>query len=365
MDAFFNAYKARYELLDNHFDQIQRTQHINSIDIFINLDDMLHKLHRPNVEHEFELCGIEAPNQCTSNIINIAAHYKMWAAKRKYPCRVFLIYTSSRGHFKNSMYVLDYRKHFGEITDLDSMKFSLVNSAVNKSILIAKSICNYVTDVHMIDSLYLEPSIIPWFLKEETEVVNYHWSILVSRDNYDLQYAYKDRWTFVSPKGDNTRMVTRSNLWKYIGDREHVEWEKFHTDMYHHDLFPLAITVVGDRYRNIPRLKRIGWKTVFKYLDEITAESTISGNVIVNRFLELLQSKGVPSDSIQSNFNVTSVASQVATMTPIMKTGILNQMRFVSDLDALTTINEVYFSKFPINIPFLTASHVPIGVFGF
>lgn len=364
MDAFFNAYKARYELLDEHFNQIERTQYVKSIDIFINLDDILHRLHRPNVEHEFELCGIEAPNQAVSNIINIIGHYKMWATKRKYPSRVFLVYTTSRGHFKNSMYVEGYRSHYAEIHDPELPKFKLINGALSKALPVAKSICNYTPDVHMLDSTYLEPSIIPLFLKG-TPIANYNWSMIVSRDNYDLQYAYRDRWTFVSPKGDNTRMVTRKNLWKYIGDREHVEWEKFHTEMYHHDLLPLALTVVGDRYRGIPRLKRIGWKTVYGYLDTITELETISSEIIQNRFLELLESKKVPQEMITKNYSVTSITQQVNTLTPIMKTGITAQINNLSDMEALATVNEIYFQKFPINLTFLTASHIPGGAFSF
>ena len=42
MDAHFNSYKARYELLDTHVRFIQQTQYIRDMDIFINLDDIIH-----------------------------------------------------------------------------------------------------------------------------------------------------------------------------------------------------------------------------------------------------------------------------------------------------------------------------------
>ena len=49
MDAHFNAYKARYEILDQHIRFIAQTQYVKSMDIFINLDDVLHNMHRPIV----------------------------------------------------------------------------------------------------------------------------------------------------------------------------------------------------------------------------------------------------------------------------------------------------------------------------
>jgi len=36
---------------------------------------------------------------------------------------------------------------------------------------------------------------------------------------------------------------------------------------------------------------------------------------------------------------------------------IRDQLKFVSDYEALSTINTMYFDQFPINIPFLTASY--------
>lgn len=363
MDAFFNAYKARYEILDSHFDQIERTQHIKSIDIFINLDDFIHKLHRPNIEHEFELCGMLAPNQCTSNIINLAAHYKMWAAKRKLPCRIYMIYTSSAGHFKNSLYVKEYRKHFAEIMDAGNMKFRLLNFTLGRALTTAHVICNYVPDIHMINSGMTEPSIVPLYLKEG-KTADYNWSMIVSRDLYDLQYAYRDKWTFVSPKGDNTSVITRTSMWDYIANRERVDASKHHASLYHHDVYPMALAVAGDKFRNIPRLKRIGWKTLFGYLDTITETDTVSGVVMVNRFLELLSSKHVDSDATYHNYMATNIISQVGTMSDIMKTSIHDQITYVNDVDSLNRANQLYFEKFPINIPFLLASTRP-GPFSF
>lgn len=363
MDAHFNAYKAPYDILDHYVRQITSTQRISSIDIFINLDDILHTLHRPIVEKEFELCGLKAKNQCTSNIINIIGHYKRWATKLHIPSRVWMIYTSSRS-FKNGIYVQDYRHYYGQSMDTASQQFYLMNDAIRVSLPIAKNICEYVQDVHMIDSGYLEPSAVACFLKNQG-IANYQWSLYVSRDIYDLQYAYRDRWIFVSPKSDNTWVVNRAKLWNYICRREHIDPDTHNIAMYHHDVLPLALAVAGNKWRSIPRLGRIGWRTIFNYLDIITEHDSASGAIFGNRLLELLEKKKLPTDLIQNNLNVSSVETQARNFNAVDGSYLTSQLKYISDHEALTTINELYFQEFPINLTFLTASTKVEGPFAF
>jgi hypothetical protein len=325
------------------------------MDIFINLDDVFHIMHRPIVNKEIQVCGINARRQCVSNIINLLAHYKMWAAKNRIKARVFGYYTTTMHGFKNAVYLPEYRDHFSVINDPRNQAFFFVNDALNSAMPVVKSICNYVEDVFIIDSTYLEPSIIPLALKS-SGLANYEWSMVVSRDHYDLQYAYRDRWIFVSPKGENTRVINRTNMWKYLGDREHIT-DPHNAAFYHHNIFPLALAVAGNKLRGIPRLQRIGWKTLFKYLDTATQLETDSTEIVSARFLELLGSKGVLSEKLERNLSTVSLDQQVNVMNDIDKTSIASQMSYVTDMESIQTINKMYFDQFPLNLPFLTASY--------
>ena len=356
MDSHFNAYKAKFEVLDKYVQGITQSQYIRSMDIFVNLDDVFHNMHRPVVNKEVQLCGIHASLQCASNIINLLAHYKQWAAKKKIKARVFGIYTSSMVGFKNSIYLPAYRDHHKTISDPKNQAYFFVNDAVMNAIPIAQNIVDYVDNVFIINSRYLEPSIIPLWLKN-MGIANYDWGMIVSRDHYDLQYAYRDRWIYVSPKGENTRVINRSNMWKYLGEREHVIDIGHNASFYHHNIFPLALAVAGNKLRTIPRLHRIGWKTLFKYLDTVTEKETDSLQIVSSRFLDLLSKKGVTESQIQKNLATVGLDTQVSVMNDIDGALIRDQLKFVSDYEALSTINTMYFDQFPINIPFLTASY--------
>lgn len=353
MDSHFHAYKAKYDALDDYMRKLTQSQYIRSLDIFVNLDDVFHNMHRPLVEKEVQLCGINAKRQLASHLVNLIAHYKQWAIGRQHiPVRVFGIYSTGT-QFKNNIYIPFYRDHFNAITSPENAAYKFVNDAIRAAVPIAHNICDYVEDVYMIDSQYLEPSILPLFLKE-AGVANYDWSMVISRDLYDLQYAYLDRWIFISPKGDNTRMISRSNLWGYIGEREHVREIYPNQPMFHHDIYPFALAIAGNKLRGIPRLRRIGWKTIFKYLNEITETDSQSIQIISSRFIQLLERKGVLVSQIDNNLATVSIRRQVSVMTDIDRAFIMDQLKYVTDHEALQTINDIYFSQWPVNIPFLT-----------
>lgn len=358
MDVHFNAYKAKYEVLNQYLGKITSSQYVRSINVFINLDDVLHNLHRPLINNEFQVCGNDAAQQLVSNIMNLAAHYKQWGARRKIRTRVFLIYTTRTRAFKNAVFLPSYREKYTVINDPMNAQYFFINAAIKLALPITKNIGDYIEDIFVIDSKYLEPSVLPAYLAS-LDLFKSDWNMLVSRDPYDLQYSYRDKWILVSPKGENTTIVNRGSLWKYIGNREKVfdEEIQYRPELYHHDIYPLALAVAGNKYREIPRLKRIGWKTIFQYLDKSTENPTDFMSVVSSRFLKLLEKKGVPFEKLDNNLACVSIDRQLESMNEIDTTAINDQLKFVDDREALDTINTMYFSKFPLNLQFLLARY--------
>ena len=113
---------------------------------------------------------------------------------------------------------------------------------------------------------------------------------------------------------------------------------------------------MGNKLRSIPRLKSIGWGTIFKYLDTVTEVDTNSPEVVSSRLLGLLDSKGVKPEIIQKNLAAVSVDTQVSTMGAIDKAMITDQIKYTEDHGVLGVLNAQYFEEYPINIPFLISS---------
>lgn len=351
MDIHFNGYKVRYVQLNQFFKPIRSTHNIRSINIYINLDDFFHTMHKPLINNQFQICSNDASKQFISNIFNLIGHYRNWALKERLSVKVFGIYTSASRAFKNNIHVHEYRKKFIEHNNPSNASYYFINQAIHAALPVMATISNYVPDVYLIDSKYLEPSIVPLYIDKEL----YHadWNLLISRDTYDLQYAYKDKWSLIVPKGDNSRIVTGRDIWNYVSIKEHVYKEP--VDMaYDCSLYILAKSIVGDQYRNIPRLRRIGWKTLFKYLDDTIAKNKDCSIVRMQNYLvELLEDKRVGFDDINSNIACTNVEEQVNAMMEIDKTVIDSQFIDIPDYENLKEMNRTKFYKYPINLDFL------------
>ena len=351
MDVHFNAYKVKYQMMDTLFLPIIRSKEIRSCNIYIDLDDIFHKLHRPSVAREVQLSGEHAGKQIISNVLNIIAHYRQWAVRKGWQTRVIAFYTSAiHGGFKNNLYVPKYRKHFCDINHELSSEYYFINQAIRESEKLFRIISQYIDKVYIIDSRYLEPSIIPMWFSEH--VFRASWNILISRDPYDLQYSYIDTWSFVCPKGENTRIFDRSNMWDFIASTEKI---KDYSTEYDPSLFPLTLSVVGDSYRNIPRIKRVGWKTLFSILERISKYSEDKTRTTMQILLcQELVSKNTTMENITNNLNAIDIEAQYARIGDIEKADLQSQIIDVPDYENLLELNQMYFSKYPINLPFLT-----------
>jgi len=351
MDIHFNGYKVKYVKLNSFLHPIRTTQIIRTMNIFINIDDLFHMLHRPLINNEFQICGQNAGKQLISNLFNILGHYRNWALKENINVKVYGIYTSSLRKFKNSIYIPSYRKKFIENNDTVNTKYFFINEAIRDALPLIPIISNYIPNIYMIDSKYLEPSIVPLYISKHNKA---DWNILISRDTYDLQYTYKDKWSFISPKGDNSKIISRKDLWNYVNERENVYKDPMELN-YDHKLYIYSKSLVGDAYRNIPRLRRIGWKTLFGYLDIIKdeygeKELTITAQ---NHLISLLQNKKISTEEMNNNITTTDIEMQINTMMDIDRTTIDSQIIDIPDYENLNAMNNALFENYPLNLNFL------------
>ena len=355
MDVHFNSYKVRYELLDHLLNPIVRSRPIRNVTIYINLDDVFHNLHRPLTNNEFQVAGVNASKQVMSNVLNLIGHYRQWATRRYMNVTMVGVCTSARKYFKNSLYVPNYRKKYMNICDRQNTQYFFINEGIFPAIPLLTTVSHYLDKVYIIDSKYLEPSMIPFYLSQN-KFTDSDWNILISRDTYDVQYAYRDKWTLIYPKGDMSNIVNRENLWDHINVKEKVYKDGRVVDLkYGQDLFLVCKAIVGDVYRSIPRLGRIGWITIFKYLDQLSRDD-ISGPLEIQLQLQelLRDKKHVTISEFNMNKMAVDVEMQCSVMNDIEKGMIETDIIDIADYKSLQELNSRYFKDYPINLIFLT-----------
>jgi len=249
------------------------------------------------------------------------------------------------------MYLPSYRKHYLDINLPNSGEFYFINDAIFASYQIIPTIAKYLRNIYAIDTRYLEPSAAMLYLSNKFHT---DWNILISRDEYDLQYAYRDHWSVISPKGDNSTFVTRENFWGHLLAINGIDTsERLY---YATKLFADMKAVAGDRYRSIPKLKRCGWKTIFAYLAEVASTGRLDSDTEVlqeNRFCELLTKKKVDTDDLNNNLYCVDIEKQVNSFLQSDRAIIDSCILDMEDFASLSQINSSIFELFPLNLSFL------------
>ena len=327
---------------------IRASRKIRNINIYINVDDFFHKLHRPITDREFQTTGKNVSKQVVANIINLAAHYKHWAVKEHLSPTIYLIYTTSK-IFRNDMTLKSYRNHYKKITNIDNPDFFYVNNAMSNSFSILQVITKYIPRVYAIDSNYIEPSTVPLYLSEINPA---DFNLLISRDEYDLQYTHLDKWGVITPKGEVSTIITSGNLWKYIQLKEKLD-DKFY---YHPETFIWAKAIVGDKYRGIPKLTRTSWKTVIKYLEECSSNNNDSIEILelqLKKLADYIAKKKIEDTDFNTNLFCTSVKLQLDRLMEVDKIMIKQQLTDMEDIQSLQQANNTIFKEYPLNLVFL------------
>lgn len=327
------------------------------INVYINLDDLYHRIHRPYTEQEFQTTGQNASRQIVSNLLNLIAHYKNWAAKEHMQCIVFLLYTTSTV-FKNAVRVPGYRRYFNQINSSINMDFYHINSAIIGGYSILQVMTKYVHNAYAIDTSYLEPSMVPMFLSREYPA---DFNLLVSRDEYDFQYVMFNNWAIVVPKGEESGLVTKGNLWETVRERNAIK-ESFY---FHPELFVWAKTILGDKYRSIPKLTRTGWKTVIRYLQNVSNQDMTEDmlEIQLNELMHFIEKKKIEDTDFNNNLYCTSVKEQADAMLDSDRAIITHQIVDMEDTRALQEVNQTIFREFPIELSKLLreAPDIPTG----
>ena len=340
MDRIFNGYKVKYTFLNSNILPSRASRYIKSINIFINLDDFYHKLHAPYIDREFQATGKSMSYNMVSNLMNLIGHYKNWAVKEHLSPTVYLIYTDSMT-FRNSLVNSEYRNYYKHIFDINNPDFYFVNSAISNAHSILHVIAKYVPNVYVINSSYIEPSIVPFFI---SKVYQKDLNLIVSRDIYDLQYLKFDKWAIFMPKGDNSLYLNKGNLWNYLSYKKKITDKIPNYEPY---LLTMIEALFGDKYRSIPKIiGRISWNTLLKNIKEKSDEFP------TDYLLSYIISKNLYSN-YQDNLKCTDIEIGENSMIDIDRSLLLQQITDMQDPIALQKMNNNIFKTCPINLPFL------------
>lgn len=350
MDPLFNMFKVKFakldELLTKHCTEITRDSRVN---FFINLEPILKKLVGANIEDYLKVRTEEKTFEMISNIINLAAHYRLFFTKNKLHSKIYMYLNYPfKTMYKNRLMNPEYRKYYQHRYSKDARTIVLGNT-IDNVIPFSKIILEYVDGVYLIQSESIESSLVPHIIAKESpsNTVNF----VLSTDKYDYQYANKGFYV-IRPKQDESYIVTDKNLINILKTEEKIVND---IEVGAH-FYPFILSLLGDKYRNIDKIKRIGLSSLLKTINKAIEEDIIGKDVSnINILSSIIKEeyRGL----LLTNYYCTDIDTQFNLLNIKDLHSITSQLTDKFDNVALKNINDQYFRNHPLLLLELTGAN--------
>lgn len=347
MDPIFNMFKVKYskldELVTEHCKEITPDSRVN---LFINLEPILKKLTSSNIDEYLKIRKEEKAYELISNVINLAAHYRLFFSKNKVYSNVYMYLNYPfKNVYKNRAVNPDYRKNYEHKYTKDT-KTTVLSNTLDNILPFIKIILEYVQGVYLIEADSIESSLVPHIIKKEkpTNEIN----MIITTDRYDYQYVNKDYY-IIRPKKDDSYMVTKENLIHMLK----LEDKIVNDIMVGSHFYPFILSLLGDKYRNISKIKGIGLASLLKTVNtaiekEVIGKDVSNINILSNIIKE--EYKGL----LLQNYYCVDIDTQFQMLNIKDLYSITSQITDKFDNVALKDINNRYFKNSPIYLLELT-----------
>jgi len=349
MEIIFNLFKIRFKLLDElltkHCKEITPDSTIN---LFINFEPVLKKLVTANIEDYLKVKKDERSIELMSNILNLASHYRSFFSKNKLYSKIYiyLSYPIVKNIYKNRMMNENYRKCYEDKYGNNPKTFTLFQT-LSTIIPLLSVITEYIEGVYFIKSNSIENSLIPYIIAEKYKDNSVN--LILSNDKYDYQYA-SNSFYIMNPKKQDSYIIGKDNLIETIKYEDKIV-NNINIDP---NLYSFIKSILGDKYRNIEKIKNLGLSTIIKTLDKAIKQKIINNNTVsINILSNIIKEEF--RNHLLNNYYTTNLDIQFKSLTIKDMYSITEQIIDKFDNLSLKNLNDKYFTQYPIQLLELTS----------
>jgi hypothetical protein len=352
LEVIMHSKKTKYTVLDQIFKKYVKPDAEN-INFFIDVESVLKSVYQPKTMEIFNSLNVNEKWLISSEIINLASHYRHYTYSRLGKYSTFYFFHSSEVAKSLVNIYPEYKSEFYGKHIKSNPNFENINKIVQKNLQASKLICEYLPHVYFINTLELEPNVVPYHFIKEQEATDM--SVVLTNDPVLYQSTLFNPSTIImTMKGDDSRIIESDDIINELLAKAKKKPE---------------VTIVPDFYTNI--LAMSGWsKYKIKGLDKYGAlRSTQSiiewvkdGHLSNMRyddpsvFTEALDVilPDTKRDIIERNFNLLDIPTIHRNISMKRKIEVLDDA-IINRIDAkqLRYMNDRYYNRYPLILEYL------------
>ncbi len=339
-ELHFNMFKIKYSKLDELLKDFTFEKG-EEVYIYINIESILKKLSSTIADRQNIINPSKRNLVLTSCVFNLVSHYRYYFHKKSICSRIFVYGPESIDvKYLNREYNKDYRM---KAVIMNTEETSSIAKTYEDSVKMIKTILNYIEGVYFITSGIIEPSIVPLVISKyfRTEVNK---NFLITDDRYEYQYI-KEYFIILKPRMDKSQLIDSLNVMDILKSKtkcNNIE----NPDI---NFLPFIISVLGDKYRNIDKIKGLGVSRIYSSIEEGLKNNIITDDINNINSLACLIKEEFQNDFL-INYMTTSIYEQYKKISDVEEKYILNQIIDKHDGGYLKIVNEDHFYEYPLNI---------------
>lgn len=346
IEKILNSKKLRYENLNELIGNLPKGK--DTVTMYIDIMSVIGQIFAPNVIEEVKLFGNREKFLLSSNIINMAAHFRRYFATRKDMYTNFIFFYDSKPSKYELLdypeYKLDtYNKRFNE----NNSDFMELNKLVKENLNLCKTLGDYLPHIYFIDTEDLNPAIVPYYYIS-TQLDN-EVGIIYSNDKLQalncISHKNKDVYLLRSSYA-NSEFYSSSDLMSlYSKDENNLNV----------GLLPYLFAISGYKKFNIDGLKNIGEKKAIKLIQKLIDSNTITNTNYSNIKMFMIDIEKTDLltpeqlNIIERNLKLIQPRAIFKKIKENEKLKILT-VKDLQDIKSLNKINDEYYDFYPINM---------------
>lgn len=345
IEKILNSKKIRYELLDKLFN-FEIPSRKDTVTMYIDLFSLLNNLYNPNVLDTITNFDDDKKLLMSSNIINIAAHFRRYFATRKSLYSNIIFYYSldkSENELKvNENYRNDYyKKRFDKNSDC-----IVLNNLIKTNIELCEIISDYLPHIYFVNSKKVNPNLVPYhFIQNQ---LKNEFSIVYSNDKISMLNAiYNKNVLCLTANYGNVNLYSKTDLLEVFNkDNE------FRINV---GLLPYLLSFTGYSKYNIEGIKGIGIKKGLKKIQKYIDDGILSNITYNSKFMfltDLGKDKKITSeqfDIVDKNIDLFHLPTMY---NKLSESDIIKafDVKDLIDIKSLVSINDEYYERYPIHL---------------